>query len=343
MGAQETIRVGLAGLGRFGSLHASVLGHMPDVEIAALCEPDTAALHAALATYTTAQGFTNFEQMIASTALDAVFIVSPEPMHAAQTRAALERGIGVFVEKPLAMEADEAESLAALALAKELPLQVGFVLRFDVQHQLLRDDLEQGALGDVVSIRTKRNVSKAWFPTFGDRAHPIQETAIHDLDLVLWYARSEVKRVQSIERNISGMTYPDACWAFIEFANGAVALVETSWFVPAGAPANVVTPNWRGTIDAEIEVIGTLGTRRIRLLDAPYSMWTSDFTAMPEIGMWPAIAGQVKGALREEDAHFVARVRGAPETLASVADAITGLKIGEAIVKSARIGAAIDF
>jgi predicted dehydrogenase len=343
MVAEESVRVGLAGLGRFGSLHASVLGHMPGVELTALCEPDPAALNAALAASETAQGFTDFDQMIEQTALDAVFIVSPEPLHAAQTRAALERGIAVFVEKPLAMDAHEAESLATLARAKGLPLQVGFVLRFDIQHQLLRDDLERGALGEVVSIRTKRNVSKAWFPSFGDRAHPMQETAIHDLDLVLWYAQSEVTKVHAIERNISGMTYPDACWAFIEFANSAVAIVETSWFVPAGAPANVVTPNWRGTIDAEIEVIGTLETRRIRLLDAPYSMWTSDYTAMPEIGMWPAIAGEVKGALREEDAYFIARVRGAPETLTSVDDAITGLRIGEAVVKSSRTGAAVAF
>lgn len=343
MVAGDAIRVGLAGLGRFGSLHASVLGHMPGVELAALCEPDAASLNAALATYQTAQGFADFDRMIASTPLDAVFIVSPEPLHATQARAALQRGIAVFVEKPLAMESAEAASLAALAREKGLPLQVGFVLRFDVQHQLLRDDLERGMLGEVVSIRTKRNVSRAWFPSFGDRAHPVQETSIHDLDLVLWYARSEVTRVHAIERNISGMTYPDACWAFIEFASGAVAIVESSWFVPAGAPANVITPNWRGTIDAEIEVIGTLETRRIRLLDAPYSMWTSDFTAMPEIGMWPAIAGEVKGALREEDAYFIARVRGAPETLTSVNDAITGLRIGEAIIESSRTGSAIDF
>jgi predicted dehydrogenase len=342
MGTLGTIRVGLAGLGRFGTLHASVLSQLPDVELAALCEPDITALNAALATHTAAKGFSDFDKMIDSIALDAVFIVSPEPLHAGQARAALERGIAVFVEKPLAMEAAEAESLAALARATGLPLQVGFVLRFDVQHQLLRIDLEQGALGDIVSIRTKRNVSREWFPSFGDRAHPIQETAIHDLDLVLWYARSTAQRVHAIERNISGMTYPDACWALIEFASGAVAIVETSWFVPAGAPANVVTSNWRGTIDAEIEVIGTLGTRRVRLLDAPYSMWTADFTAMPEIGMWPAIGGEVKGALREEDAHFMARVRGAPELLASVEDAITGLRIGEAIVASARSGTAID-
>jgi predicted dehydrogenase len=132
------------------------------------------------------------------------------------------------------------------------------------------------------------------------------------------------------------MRYPEACWALLEFANGAVGFLETSWFVPAGAPANVVTPTWRGTIDAEVEVVGDAGTGRIRLLDASLSFWSDDFTAMPESGLWPELGGSIGGALREELSHFVDRVRaGAPETTASVTDAVTGLRVAEAIMTSA--------
>ncbi len=341
MGATDRLRVGLAGLGRFGKLHASVLGSLPGVELAAVCDPRPDEVAAAAAAYGSS-GFSDFEAMLDEAPLDAVFIVTPEPLHAEQALAALHRDIGVFVEKPLAMTSAEAERVATAAEAARLPLQVGFVLRFDVQHRLLQSEIAGGALGEVVSIRTKRNVSKAWFPDFGDRAHPIQETAVHDVDLLLWYAASPVVRVQAVERNLSGMRYPDVCWALLEFANGAVGILETSWFVPVGAPANVVTPAWRGTIDAEIEVIGTEGSSRIRLLDGPLSFWSADYTAMPETGMWPAIGGTVAGALREEDAHFIARVRGAePESVTSVADAIAGLRVGEAIVASGTSGTAV--
>lgn len=343
MGTGDNVRVGLAGLGRFGKLHASVLGAMPGVELVAVCDPRDDEVAAMLAQQDGARGFSNYEAMIEETALDAVFIVTPEPLHASQALAAIARHIAVFVEKPLAMTADEAEQVAAKAAAAGLPLQVGFVLRFDVQHSLLKGEIAAGALGNLVSLRTKRNVSRAWFPDFGDRAHPIQETAIHDLDLLLWYADSPVTRVQAVERNLSGMRYPDACWALLEFASGAVAILETSWFVPAGAPANVVTPAWRGTIDAEIEVIGTEGTSRIRLLDGPLSQWSADYTAVPETSMWPAIGGSVAGALREEDANFIDRVRHrAPETTSSVNDAIAGLRVGEAIVTSGTEGRLVD-
>ncbi|MDQ3227154.1 MAG: Gfo/Idh/MocA family oxidoreductase, partial [Chloroflexota bacterium] len=170
----------------------------------------------------------------------------------------------------------------------------------------------------------------------------IYETAIHDLDLILWYAQSPVIKVQAIERHLSGMRYPDGCWALLEFASGAVGMVETSWMIPDGAPANVVTPTWRGTIDAEIEVIGVAGTGRIRLLDAPLSLWSAGFTAMPETGLWPESGGAIGGALREEDAHFLDRVRrGALESIASVADAVAGLRVAEAIVAAAASGMAV--
>jgi len=285
MELSERVRVGLVGLGRFGKLHAAVLAALPGVELAAVCDPQPDEVAALSARYEGARGFTDFKEMLNAADLDAVFLVSPEPFHADQALAALSRGIATFTEKPLAMTASEGERVAAAATAAGVPLQVGLVLRFDTQQALLKSEIDRGALGQVVSLRAKRNVSKAWFPDYGDRAHTIYETTIHDIDLLLWYANSPITRVQALERHPSRLRYPDGCWALVEFESGAVGILETSWLVPAGAPANVVTPDWRGTIDAEIEVIGDVGTGRIRLLDAPLSMWTAGFTAAPEIGL----------------------------------------------------------
>jgi predicted dehydrogenase len=341
MGASVQLRVGLAGLGRFGKLHAAVLGEMVGVELAAVCDPEPDEVAAMVARYEGVRGFADFEEMLDNADLDAVFIVSPEPFHAQQAIAALSRGIATFTEKPLAMTSMEGEHVAAAAAG--VPLQVGLVLRFDTQHALLKSEIDRGALGQVVSLRAKRNTSKAWFPDYGDRAHTIYETTIHDIDLLLWYAGSPIVRVQAIERHLSGLRYPDGCWALVEFASGAVGILETSWLVPAGAPANVVTPTWRGTIDAEIEVIGDAGTSRIRLLDAPISLWSAGFTATPETGLWPEVSGSIGGALRHEDAHFIDRVRrGAPESIASVADAVLGLRVAEAIVAAASRGTAVE-
>lgn len=341
MAERQTLRVGLAGLGRFGALHSAVLMNLPGVEVAAVCDPDREVLDRFAAP--SAARFDSFAAMLAGAELDALFIVTPEPLHAEQTLAAIARGIPIFVEKPLALTAAEGARVARAAAEAGVPLQIGFVLRFDVQHALLRARLAAGELGRIVSLRAKRNVSRAWFPSYGDRSHPMHETAIHDIDLLLWYAGSPVTRVQAVERNLSGMRYPDGCWALLEFAHGAVGMVETSWFVPAGAPANVLTPTWRGTIDAEIEVVGEVGTGRIRALDAPLSLWSEGYTAAPESGLWPELGGGIGGALREELTHFLARVRhGLPESTTSVADAVTGLRVIEAVIASAASGAPVE-
>ncbi len=342
MGSIDRVRVGIAGLGRFGKLHATVLGEMAGVELVAACDPQATEVAALTSRHQQARGFADFETMIDEADLDAVFIVSPEPLHTDQVHAALARGIATFVEKPLAMTAVAGERVAAAAAAAGVPLQVGFVLRFDTQHALLKSRIADGALGQIVSLRAKRNVSKTWFPDYGDRAHSVHETIIHDIDLLLWYASSPIVKVQAVERHLSGLRYPDGCWALVEFASGAVGILETSWLVPDGAPANVVTPTWRGTIDAEIEVVGVAGTGRIRLLDTPLSLWSAGFTAAPETGLWPEVSGSIGGALREEDTHFIDRVRrGAPESIASVADAVMGLRIAEAIIASAASGTVV--
>jgi predicted dehydrogenase len=335
----RVLNIGLAGLGRFGKLHASVLGRLPGVRIAAVCDPLPAEVAAVADRYEVAGRYTDFDQMVSDPNLDALFIVTPEQYHADHATKAIARGLPTFLEKPLATTAADGQQIADAATRAGVSLQLGFLLRFETQHAMLKQEIAAGRFGDLVSLRVKRNASRAWFPSYGDRAHTIYETSIHDLDLLLWFTATPCTHVYAVARTYSGLRYPDAVFALLQFASGAVAQVETSWFVPAGAPANVLTPTWHGTIDAELEIVGTARTGRIRLLDSGLALWAPDLTAHPETGLWPEIGGQVAGALREEVTHFLDCVRrGVPSPIASVDDAVAGLRIAEAIVESAATG-----
>src|SRR4051794_15648811 len=105
MGSSGQVRVGLAGLGRVGKLHAAVLGALPGGGLAAVCAPQAGEVAAMIGRHAQAHGFADFETMLDESDLDAVFIVSPEPLHRDQVLAALGRSIATFVEKPLAMTA----------------------------------------------------------------------------------------------------------------------------------------------------------------------------------------------------------------------------------------------
>ena len=337
--ARRELNVGLAGLGRFGKLHAAILGRLPGARLVAVCDPVAAEVAEVGDRYGVPGRFVDYRRMLAEASLDAVVIVTPEPLHAEQALAAIGRGLAVFLEKPLATTPADGARVAEAAARAGVPLQVGFLLRFETQHALLKHEVAVGRFGPLVSLRAKRYVSRAWFPAYGDCVHPVYETSIHDIDLLLWYAGSPCTRVYAVEHNLSGRRYPDACFAVLQFASGAVGLLETSWFVPEGAPANVLTPTWHGTIDAELELVGTERSGRLRLLDAGLALWAPELTAHPETGLWPEVNGQVAGALQEEVAHFVECVRtGVPSPVASVADAVAGLRVAEAIVASAETG-----
>ncbi|MFM9105266.1 MAG: Gfo/Idh/MocA family protein [Chloroflexota bacterium] len=332
----DTVRVGIAGLGRFGKLHAATLAGLPGVQVAAVCDPDARQVEATIARLGAARGHATLADMLAAGGLDAVFVVTPEQLHGDQAMQVLDRRLPLFLEKPLAATADEGARIAAAAAAAGVPLQIGFVVRFDAQHALLRAEIASGAFGRVVSLRLKRNCTRSWFPDYGERVHTVYETSIHDIDLALWLTGSRCRRVYAVDRNYSGLTFPDACYAMLEFESGAVAMIETSWFVPHGAPANVLAGSWHGTIDAELEVVGTERSARFRLLDTGLAIWREDFTHHPETGLWPEIGGGIAGALREQDRHFIARVRErAGSAIASADDAVEGLRIAEAIVQSA--------
>lgn len=336
---QSQIRVGIAGLGRFGKLHAGVLSRFPQVRIAAVCDPVEQEVNAAVARFAGAKGFTDFDEMLAEPELDCLFIITPEHLHGEQARKAIARGLPTFLEKPLATTAAEGEEIARLAKDAGIALQIGFVLRFEAQHALLKQEIVSGRFGDLVTLRLKRNCSRSWMDVYGDRAHSVHETIIHDIDLAVWFTGSRCAKVYAVQRFISGHKFPDACMALLQFESGAICSLETSWLVPDRGPANVLTETWHGTIDAELEAIGTRQSARLRLLESGLQIWTDEITKHPESALWPEVYGQVAGALREEDAHFIDCVSsGRPSSVASVDDAVEGLRIAEAIIQSAESG-----
>lgn len=339
MAVEGRVRVGLAGLGRFGKLHAGVLSRLPDAEIVAICDPRADEVEAAGNALGIPGRYQGFAAMLEHPGLDCVFIVTPEATHEELAPLAIARGLPIFMEKPLATSSAAGKHVLELAEARGAFLQIGFVLRFEAQHALLKQELAAGKFGEIIMARVKRNCTREWIADYGDRAHLVHETIIHDIDLLLWFFQSRCTSVYAVDRRISGYRNPDALMAILTFENGAVATLETGWVVPQGAPANTLTETWHGTIDAELEIAGTEQSARLRILESGLQIWTSSLVKAPDPGLWPEVHGAIAGALRAEDAHFIECVRtGVPSPVASVADALEGLRIGEAIIASAASG-----
>ena len=109
------LRLGLAGAGRFGQLHASVLARLPGVQLLAVADPDPVALERTLVGHGVERSYGNALELIADPELDAVVLATPDAQHHGQALAALRSGCPVFIEKPLATTWAEARELAGAA------------------------------------------------------------------------------------------------------------------------------------------------------------------------------------------------------------------------------------
>lgn len=342
MDSSAPLRVGLVGVGRFGQLHAAVLAALPEVQLAAIADACADRRNQVGDRHAVAARYASAEELFADPSLEAFVLVTPDELHASQGLQAVATGKAVFIEKPLAASWQEAKQLQQAAAASGSLLQTGLILRYELQHGLLQEQVAAGSFGELVSLRVKRNCSAAWFEGVADRAHTVFETLIHDIDLLLWFSGSQASRVMAMERRFGSHLSPEGCFALIQFASGCVGIAETSWFVPAQAPANVITETWQGTIDAELAVVGTRRTAQLRLLDGPLQIWGEQRQHCPDGLLWPQRQGRVLGALQAELGDFVTAARsGIPSATVSLSEAIEGLRIAEAIVESARSGQAV--
>ena len=338
-GAGDRVRLGVVGLGGFGRQHMAAWAAIPSADVLAICDVQREAAAAMAERYGVPRLRTDIAEVLSDPDLDAVDLVTPADQHAEQAMAALAAGKHVFVEKPLAETAADAQRVVDAARAAGLRLQVGLVSRFGAPYAHVKEQIASGALGDIVTIRAKRNIPRAWASSF-QHAHPVYETAIHDLDLIVWYAGSRCLTAYAQHRGHLGLRYPDTFMALLSFESGALVELESTWHVRNGAPTGIVGA-WDvgGIIDAELEVVGTKRTAKYSLGNPGLSIWGEERTFYPELSLFPQLHGQTSGAIREELAHFVQTVQeGRDSTVAPAEDAVTTIRIADAILRSAESG-----
>lgn len=149
----ERVRIGVVGAGWFASRrHLPDIGRCARAELAAVCRRDPGELQRIAEHFGRPACYTDYRQMLAEAALDAVMVCTPHALHAPQAKAALERGLHVLVEKPLALTAAEAEALAALARERSLVLAVAVNPPYWAHCHALRQWVSEGRIGELEQV-----------------------------------------------------------------------------------------------------------------------------------------------------------------------------------------------
>jgi len=187
------LRVGVIGAGGMGREHVSNLVARPDVEVSVVADINVENA-AAVAAIAGAHTSTDPLALVRSTTVDAVVIASPDETHAELTIAAIESGLHVFCEKPVASTVEDAQRVLEVEAAAGGPLvQVGFMRQYDPAHLQVFDAL--AAVGRLQHVRcVHRNTNDQW-------SRPLEvvltQSLIHDVHTVRWLSGSEFVSVMT--------------------------------------------------------------------------------------------------------------------------------------------------
>mgnify|MGYP005846688681 CR=1 FL=1 len=215
----EPIRIGVIGVGNMGQHHTRVLSMLKDVELVGISDInverglDTASKYRI-------SFFENYQDLLQR--VDAVCVAVPTRLHHSVGMACLQAGVHILIEKPIAANIAEAESLVNAAAESRCILQVGHIERFNPAFQELSKVLKTE---EILALEAHR------MSPYSDRANDVSvvlDLMIHDIDLLLELANAPVVKLTASGSHASDSGYLDYVTATLGFNNGIVANLTAS-------------------------------------------------------------------------------------------------------------------
>jgi predicted dehydrogenase len=247
------LRVGLAGLGRMGRIHAANLAwRCPSARLVGLTDADPAVAAAAGAELDVPV-LPSYAALLSE--VDAVAVATPTGTHADLVTRAARAGKAVFCEKPISLDRAATVSTLDAVRAAGVPLQVGFHRRFDPDWAAAARRIHAGELGRVYLFRTSLRDMRSPRPEFlaGSGGFFVDVT-IHDLDVARWLV-GEVVEVSAIGAGLSDPGFAelgdiDTALVTLRFESGALGIIDNSRSAGYG-------------YECSTEVVGSAATVRI--------------------------------------------------------------------------------
>ena len=222
------LRLGLAGLGSMGRNHLRVISNHAETTLAAVADTDPAILAAAVA-QTEARGYSDPLAMIEGAEIDGLVIAAPTTAHVALALAAIERGLPVLVEKPLAATVEDGLAILTAARRHGVRVQVGHVERYNPAVLEMGRLLRAGWLSTIYAITSRR---AGPFPARIRDVGVTVDLGTHDVDMICWIAGERPVRVYAeTARRIHG-THEDLTFGLMHFPSGATGFLDVDWLTP---------------------------------------------------------------------------------------------------------------
>jgi myo-inositol 2-dehydrogenase/D-chiro-inositol 1-dehydrogenase len=228
------IGVGVLGAGRIARrVHLRNLATIRTVDVVVVADPDPAAAETGRELARAKRASLDPMEAIHDPDVEAVVISAPTPMHAPLIEAALLAGKAVWTEKPIAQELAETKRIVDLWHEVQIPVQVGFMRRFDPGYVRAKELVDSGALGRIEQFRAlSRDANSPTLEFLLTCGGSFIDMSVHDLDLARFLV-GEVEEVHAWAAVLWDDRYTkaddwDTSVIMMRFRNGALGVVETA-------------------------------------------------------------------------------------------------------------------
>jgi predicted dehydrogenase len=226
-------RVAVVGLGKMGTLHASLLNTIPGARVVAFCEKKPIIRHFAGKIFKGIDIVGEVEQL-ADLRLDAVYVTTPASAHSPVIKEVYSRGIAknIFVEKPLTTSGVQSTELKDLANDQSITM-VGYNRRFTTTFRRTKSILEEGTLGDLVSFDAYAYSSDLVGVRPGSNVtggSVLRDLGCHAIDLVLWFF-SDLQVEQAGTESSPSDGYSNRVFFTLKNSSGLNGKIESSWYI----------------------------------------------------------------------------------------------------------------
>ena len=346
----EKVRIGLVGAGNIANTHLDAYKKLENVEIAAICDINAERMKETADIFGIEKRYESESEMIKNEQLDAVDVCVWNCNHAKCSIEALNAGLHVLCEKPMAYSAKEAEAMLEASKRNNKLLMIGFVLRFDRESAIVKDFADAGYFGDIyyskASYLRRHGSPGGWFSNKElSGGGPVIDLGVHVIDLTRYlmgnpkpvsvyaqtsdrlkdrkYLKTDVAWKPKDAKDDDIFNVEDFAVAVIKYEGGKTTLLETSYSL-------------NGEDKTEKQLFGTKGG--IKLSADGMKIYTEMNGYLADVV--PHVENYKFGGemFKEEAAHFVDCIQNGTPCRASAEDGVTIMKILDAIYESARTG-----
>jgi len=325
------VKFGVVGLGVMGLDAAKSLAKddYKNGTLSAVCDLNL-ELAKSVGTELNVPFFTSVESMLEATALDAVYIATPDPHHKQPFVAAANAGVAIIVEKPLATNREDAEAMVEAARRNSIVCQVNFSNRFNPPFLRAKEAIEANEVGELLCYNVRLNnsiVSPSKNLAWAGQSTSAWFLLSHCFDLAKWFGNRKAVQVwaNGTKRKLAGMGIPtwDYVHAMVKYDDGTDGIFESAWVLPDSMPT---------TVDFKFQIVGSEGSLWMDTFEQTSWKATKEKFNYPRVLAWRVPAW----------GSFIDRVQRNDNTMQYIEDGLDNTNLLVAVHESLETGKIVE-